>query len=436
MPIDPPDHLLAALGRRRFPISAWPWRAALYVTTGVPPAAGCALVVLLAALPWLVVGRRLAAGTPPPLPLALFLGIASALVMVAGLALARPVARIERRRLRLVDRRPLGPPTDPRPVADRSLRSRLTDPATWREVAYAICLGTVVPAAYAVVAVLLVGELSLLAGPWLVGDGPVALGIATARTTGQAVPYAIAGLLLLALTPYLLGLLATGQAALARSLLYDDGETPALREVARSRDRLVDAYESERRRIERDLHDGAQHRVTSLALQLGMARLDVPAGSPAAEPLARAHDQAKELMVVLRDLVHGIRPQSLADLGLPGAVEDLARRSAIPVTVHSGGNWVGRLPERVENAAYFAVSEALANVARHSGADQAEVTLDRTGGTLAVEIRDAGAGGADPARGSGLTGLADRVAAESGRLLLSSPPGGPTVVRVELPCDR
>jgi signal transduction histidine kinase len=226
-------------------------------------------------------------------------------------------------------------------------------------------------------------------------------------------------------------LLAVAHMAVARALLGDGGDT-ALREVSRSRARLVDAFEAERRRIERDLHDGAQHRLTSLTLQLGVARLDLPATSPSGVALAKAHEQAKELMVVLRELIAGIHPRALTDLGLPTAIRDLAGQSPIPATVSV--SLIGRLPERVESTAYFVASEALANVVKHSGATQADVTLARTGNLLTMQISDNGRGDADPARGSGLTGLADRVAAVSGRLLLSSPAGGPTLVRVELPC--
>jgi signal transduction histidine kinase len=137
-------------------------------------------------------------------------------------------------------------------------------------------------------------------------------------------------------------------------------------------------------------------------------------------------------MADLRDLIHGIQPQILTDLGLPAALSELADQAPVPVTVYSG--LTGRLPGQAENTAYFAVAEALTNVAKHSGAASASVTARASEGTLVVEIRDDGRGGADPARGSGLTGLADRVAVAGGRMLLSSPPGGPTLVRVEVPC--
>lgn len=139
-------------------------------------------------------------------------------------------------------------------------------------------------------------------------------------------------------------------------------------------------------------------------------------------------------MVMLRQLVHGIRPQTLTDLGLAGAVRELADAATVAVTVRTDLD--GALPEIVETTAYFVVSEALGNVARHAGATRAEVRLTRVGADLVVEVSDDGRGGADPARGTGLTGLADRVAAADGRLLLASPPDGPTLIRVELPCRR
>jgi signal transduction histidine kinase len=316
------------------------------------------------------------------------------------------------------------------------VRVRLAEAATWREVVYTATLAAVVPVAYAALALLAMLDVALVASPWLASAGPVSLGLVEVHTAGQAVPYTLLGVAVLPLWAYLVGLVAAGQAAIARVLLGGDRSATALQEVARSRARLADAYDAERRRIERDLHDGAQHRLTSLTLHLGMARLDVPAGSPAAATLAVAHEQAKELMVVLRNTVHGIHPRTLTDLGLPGAVRKLAAQLPVPVTVTAPQPWPGRLPERVESSAYFAVAEALTNVVKHSKATRAQVTMSRTGALLVMEVQDDGTGGADPARGTGLTGLSDRVAAAGGRLLLASPAGGPTLVRVELPCDK
>ncbi|MGQ5259764.1 sensor domain-containing protein [Micromonospora sp. ZYX-F-536] len=425
-----PRHLAAALRRRGWLISAWPWRALVYLVSTVP-IAGVLSVGLL-----VVVGPLLAAlnavwlhGRPPEIPLILFLVVGSLTLLALAPIVSFPVAAVERWRLGLVDGRPLPPPPW------QGLAARYRTAAGWREVAYLFWLGGFVPVAYWVLLLLVLLDLGLVTSPWLAGDDnqPVVIW-RTVGSPGEAVPYAIVGVLLIPVLWYLAGLLAAVQAAVARWALAWPVDAAALREVARSRTRLVGAYEAERRRIERDLHDGAQPRLTSLTLQLGLARLDVPEDSPAARPLSVAHDQARGLMVMLRQLVQGIRPQSLTDLGLAGAVRELGDAATVPVTVRADLD--GELPEIVETTAYFVVSEALGNVARHAGASRAEVHLTRVGGDLVVEVSDDGHGGADPSRGTGLTGLADRVAAADGRLLLSSPPGGPTLLRVELPCRR
>jgi signal transduction histidine kinase len=294
-------------------------------------------------------------------------------------------------------------------------------------------LGGVVPIVYAVLALVVALDLVLIASPALVGDSDqIILAWITVDTPGQAAPLAVVGVLVLPILWYLIGLVAAVQATVARRLLGGPAEAAVLREITRSRARLVGAYEADRSRIERDVHDGAQPRLTSLTLQLGLARLDVPDDSPAAKPLDVAHDQAKSLMVTLREIVRGIRPQSLAALGLAGAVRELAGAATVPVTVTA---WVDRpLPDLVETTAYFVVSESLNNVVQHAGATRAEVRLTAGERNLVVEVEDDGHGGADPARGTGLTGLANRIAAVDGRLLLASPAGGPTLVRVELPC--
>ncbi|MFI7591549.1 sensor histidine kinase [Micromonospora sp. NPDC049359] len=424
-----PRHLAAALRRRDWLISAWPWRALAYLVTTVPIAGVLTVGLLIIGAPLLAAANALRQhGRPPEIPLMLFLAVGS-LTMVALAPLASvPVAAVERWRLGLVDGRPL--PTSRWP----GLVARYRSAAGWREVAYLFWLGGVVPVAYWTFLVLVLLDLGMVTSPWVVGEADPVVIWRPIESAGEAVPYAIVGVLLVPVLCYAAGLLAAAQATVARWALASPADAAALREVARSRTRLVGAYEAERRRIERDLHDGAQPRLTSLTLQLGLARLDVPEDSPAARPLAVAHDQARGLMVMLRQLVHGIRPQSLTDLGLADAVREVADASPVAVTVHADVD--GELPEIVETTAYFVVSEALGNVARHAGATRADVRLTRTGGDLVVEVSDDGRGGADPARGTGLTGLADRVAAADGRLLLASPPGGPTLVRVELPCRR
>jgi signal transduction histidine kinase len=438
VPADSPQTALQAAASRRLLLSAWPWRSAGYLLATPPVAVAAAAGLAVPAVPWLV----LAAGGYPIGAIVLLVLLGAALVAALGPVIAMPVAVLARRRLRMADPRPIytvrPQATAPGPAA--WLRARYRNPAAWRELGYACLLATVVPA-LALAALLALPLAGLfIAGPFLVlaqqpPTSPVALGFGTVSTVGQTVPYLVAGLVMLPLVPYLVTLVAGADAAVARALLtegQDEQLRAELTEVSRSRARLADAFEAERRRIERDLHDGAQQRLVSLTLQLGLARLDLPAHSPAAAAVAAAHEQAKQLMAELRELIHGIQPQILTDLGLPAAIGELADQSPIPVTVAT--DLAGRLPGQVETTAYFVVAEALTNIAKHSGASSASVAAHMRGGVLAVEVSDNGRGAADPGRGTGLTGLADRTAVAGGRMLLSSPAGGPTILRVELPC--
>lgn len=434
-----PRTIFEAVPRRRFLISGWPWRSAGYLLSTAVPLASAAVPLALAALPWALAARLAGGDRPPAGTIVVLVALGTLLLAVAAPLVAVPLADLERRRLRLVDARPVTSGHRP-PAAGGApswLRTRYGEAATWREAGYVCLLALLTPVLYGAVLVVALLVCGFAAAPLLARDGPVALGWATVGTPGDAVPYAVAGVVLLPALPYLLALLAGAQAAVARALLGPgpDGRLRAeLVEVSRSRARLVDAFEAERRRIERDLHDGAQQRLLSLTLRLGLARLEIPPDSPAAAGVDAAHEEAKRLMVELRELVRGIHPRVLTDRGLPAALGELADRSPMPVTVRA--DLPGRPPGHVEGTAYFVVAEALTNVVRHSGASAATVTVRQEGGVLAVEVGDDGAGGADPRRGSGLTGLADRVAVIGGRLLLSSPPGGPTLLRVELPCSE
>jgi signal transduction histidine kinase len=212
-----------------------------------------------------------------------------------------------------------------------------------------------------------------------------------------------------------------------------DAEVRAhMRELKASRERIVEAADAERRRIERDLHDGAQSRLVALALSLRLGRGRLPDGSDAALLVDASIDELKLSLDELRELARGIHPAVLTDRGLEPAVRSLAARSPVPVEIVGASG--GRLPAAVETAAYFVVSEALTNVAKYAQAAHASVRLERTGGRLLVEVADDGIGGAAPATGSGLRGLADRVAALDGVLEVVSPPGGGTRLTVELPC--
>ncbi len=226
---------------------------------------------------------------------------------------------------------------------------------------------------------------------------------------------------------------AGAAAALALENERLDAELRARYEELRaSRARLVAAGDAARRRLERDLHDGAQQRFVALALTLRLARNAVPAQSPTAGQLDGAIAELTAGLAELRELARGIHPAVLTERGLEAALESLAARTPLPVT--STSTLEDRAPAAVETAAYFVVAEALTNVAKYASASAAEVALSHTGDRLVIEVRDDGVGGADPAAGSGLAGIADRVAALDGKLALDSPPGGGTVLRAEIPC--
>lgn len=204
-------------------------------------------------------------------------------------------------------------------------------------------------------------------------------------------------------------------------------------ELAASRARLVEAADSERRRIERNLHDGTQQRLVSVSMALGLAQAKLP-GDPAAagDVLAEARAGLGAALQELRSLSQGIHPAILTERGLCAALRELVLGAALPVTLHC--DLQARLPEPVEAAAYYVAAEALANVAKHAGAAGVVVDVRLRDHAAVVAVTDDGKGGADPARGSGLRGLADRVAALGGRLSVDSPPGHGTALRAELPC--
>ncbi|WP_217566567.1 sensor histidine kinase [Streptomyces sp. GbtcB7] len=414
--------------RSDFLLSSWPWRSAGYLLTGVLTGAAALVGIVI----------TVAAGGV----LALVL-VGLPLLLLAALS-GLPVTWVERHRLRLIDRDPA--PDRHRVPEAGGLRSwlttRLRESVTWRELGYALLFaGLLWPVDALVITVALLAPLSMAATPLLMataGDGreTKVLKQWTVTTWPTAFGTAVLGLVLLALGAYVLGVTAGARAELTRVLIAPrEGDLGAkVAELARSRVRLVDAFEAERRRIERDLHDGAQQRLVALTMTLGLARLDAPPG-PLADQLATAHEEAGRALAELRELIHGIHPKVLTDYGLQAAVADAADRSTVPVDI-DGLELPGRLPRAVEAAAYFVVCEALANVARHSGASRAAVSGEHRDGRLFLQVRDDGRGGADAKAGSGLTGLADRVSVLDGRLSLSSPRGGPTLLRVEFPCER
>jgi signal transduction histidine kinase len=317
-------------------------------------------------------------------------------------------------------------------------RATLTEPATWREVAYGLLR---LPAS-AVAASVSVGALGaglvMLTLPLYDGalpGGGAEVGATIVHGALAMLVSVCAGAALLLAAPWLAIGFARADAGLARALLSPQSRlAERVSELERSRERVVDAAEAERRRIERDLHDGAQQRLVALAIELGRAKAKFDEDLDTVRGLVdHAHGEAKNVLAELRGLVRGVHPPVLTDRGLDAALSGLAALSPVPVDVEV------EVPVRpkpaVEAAAYFVVSEALANVAKHARASHAKVVVEGHGfpGTLSVVISDDGIGGADPS-GAGLCGLADRVAGVDGSLSVESPRGGPTIIAAELPC--
>ena len=259
-------------------------------------------------------------------------------------------------------------------------------------------------------------------------------------TVGFAISL-IAVILLLAVATwwiwyYAIGPLMRLRASLDQWLL-SPGATERLErrveQLTETRADAVDHSAAELRRLERDLHDGAQARLVALSLSLGMADSMMDKDPETARRLVSdARETTDAALGELRSVVRGIHPPVLADRGLSGAVEALALDMAIPVQVD--GRLDGRPPAPVESAVYFAVAECLANVGKHAGAANAWIRLDHADGVLRVEVGDDGAGGADPARGTGMTGVMRRLGTFDGTMMVSSPAGGPTIVTLEVPC--
>ena len=314
----------------------------------------------------------------------------------------------------------------------------LAERATWSEMGYALLRLPVsaVTATLAVAAWAL--GLVMLTLPWYnryLPRGGVEFGSTVLHTSSTTTVLSALGLVVLIAAAQLTRGLAAADVALSRWLLGPPSDLAArVKEVEDSRERVVDAAEAERRRIERDLHDGAQQRLVAVAMELGRAQAKFADDPDGARVLVdQAHAQAKEALTELRNLVRGVHPPVLTERGLDAALSGLAALCPVPVDVHV--DVPVRPKSAVEAVAYFMVAEALTNVAKHSRASQAKVVVEGHGypGTLTVMISDDGIGGADPSS-PGLSGLADRVSGVDGRLSVESPSGGPTIIAAELPC--
>ncbi len=415
----------------RVPWSPRAWSQALYLTGGIP--------AQLAALLLVVLGVAVRPRWLWPL------------LLLAVVFLAVPLlTAIQRHRLRAT----AGVVIPPQPV----IPHRLTVPgivaaararATWRQLGYHLLAAPALAAgAITVVGVWLAGVLYTLvyAYAWTLPTGSLLQRGQSSPLPGNLPPFSdipmdayltASGIALLVAAPWLTAAVGALDARAARALLGPSRAEELEHQVERlaeTRAGVVDAADAERRRLERDLHDGTQQRLVSLAMRLGLARAELPDAAQAHQVIAEAHEEAKAALAELRNLVRGLHPAVLEDRGLDAALSGIAARLPIPVRLTVD---VPRRPSpTIEAVAYFVVSEGLTNITKHAQASQAEVFVQRANDRLHIIISDDGVGGADPARGTGLAGLAKRAASVDGTFEVASPPGGPTLLTVDLPCKR
>jgi len=361
-------------------------------------------------------------------------------ILIAAVFAWRWIAQLERRLIAALTGRVIADPY--RPVAAdasnwRRLGARLADPATWKDLVFLLLQLPVGAVAFIVTAaVLSVGVAALFAPStfWAIPDG-IDLGVVVVDTLPEALVLCVVGALVLRLGIPALGALARLYGAYAELLLGPNADpvlTAQVSDLRDARSRIIEAADAERRRIERDLHDGAQQRLVALALTLHMAEKRAEQGDPQAAELVRnAGEEAGLALKELRDLARGIHPAILTNRGLTAALHDLAGRAPVPVEVSEAPR--KRLPDPVEAAVYFVVSECLANVGKHAQAQHAEIAVRIRDGALEVEVSDDGVGGAELGNGSGFQGLKDRVGALEGSLAVESPSGDGTRVRATIP---
>lgn len=416
-----PDRLAHALRRPGYLVSRWLPRAWLFTFVSALLPGPFAILVF--------------SGILQSQPLAVLVGALAVLMLLCS----GQIARLDRGRVRMLGKEPIA---DPHVPAERrgpaQLFARLREPATWREVAYVV---VAIPLGWAGAAAHVLTAWSLVLLVTLPGRFSGSDSVWAENPAGVVLAF-LGVLAALPALGYVLGLLAEAQALLARALLAPrDAELRhQIRRLTAARAGLVRSFEGDLRRIERDLHDGVQQKLVTLAIALGSAGLDaddlarggVDVGRLRGH-LGRAHDLAEAALEDLRSTVRAIHPRVLADHGLTAAVHELTSRMPIPVALRS--SVPGRLDAEVELCAYFVVSESLTNIARHSQARTARVELARDGEVLTVRVHDDGVGGADPRSGTGLVGLRERAEATWGSLTVTSPPGGPTTVVLLLPAD-
>jgi signal transduction histidine kinase len=383
----------------------------------------------------------------------IFIASAGFATLVAGIGVAlialaiessRLVARIERWRAFVGEpARPIPHPYKPlRGGVIAVLRAEFADESRWRDVVYVAINLPLSIIEFVVAATAWTLALSVLTTPiWYDAARseslPWFLGTLAGHDTPIVVIRTVIGLVLLPVAASLSQLVMALHRGLVAGLLCTSESRELRRQVEtlrKSRSAVLDVEASELHRIERDLHDGAQQRLVMLTIDLGLASERIETDPAAARQLIlEGQEQAREALAEIRDLVRGIAPSILLDRGLVAAVESISGRGPVPTVLVSNLAPGERLPPATERAAYFVVSEALANVAKHSGATRCEVRCRRDGLRLVVEVWDDGHGGARMEPEGGLAGLAGRIAGVDGTFSVSSPAGGPTLVRAEIP---
>jgi signal transduction histidine kinase len=421
---DAPNPLARAF---RAPFAARTWKETLHLLLNLP----VGVVTFTAILTGFATGLGM---------LITLLGIP---IIFLTMYVSRWMGGVERARARAFLDVDVPKPYRPDPPADKWWRvhvARFTDPATWVEVAYHLLALPIGIFTFTVAATFWATAIGLVAAPayyWALPQpvylfGTEAHHLFVVDTPIDYVFVVLMGIGVLLVTPWVVRGLATANRFLVRGMLGRD-VSARVQELTETRAAAVDLAAQDRRQIERDLHDGVQQRLVSLAMDLGRAKEKLDTDPDRAKELVgEAHEEAKRAITEVRDLARGIYPAVLTDLGLDASLSALAARSTVPVHVHV--EVAERPPASVEAAAYFVVSEALTNVAKHSNAKRVSVTVRRSGNRLTVQVQDDGAGGATLEDGSGLAGLRDRVGALDGELHLLSPGGGPTVLMVEIPC--
>jgi signal transduction histidine kinase len=428
--------LFAFARRARNPIRAFALSPIHPATWYANAAIGLGLVIGL--LAFATIGALVSGG------LATLLAVFGLIFVAMAIEGSRIVARIERWRAFIGEtgRLPAHPYRPLRGGILDILRAEFADENRWRDVLYVAINLPLSIIEFLVAATVWTLSLSLLTTPiWYdaVGGGslPGVLGPLSSHDTPIALVRVIVGAALLAVAASLSQLIMALHRGVVANLLCTSESRELRRQVEtlrQSRSAVLDVEASELHRIERDLHDGAQQRLVMLSIDLGLASERIDSDPAAAKQLiVEGQEQAREALAEIRNLVRGIAPSILLDRGLVSAVESISGVGPVPTVLVSDLAPGERLPPATERAAYFVISEALANVAKHSAAKHCEVRCRRDGSRLLVEVWDDGIGGALVEPGGGLAGLAGRIAGVDGTFSVSSPNGGPTLVRAEIP---